>query len=271
MTLSLIVTTYNRPDALNAVLRALTQQSLLPQQIIIADDGSTETTTAIIHHWQTQFLCPLIHIWQPDQGFQAARIRNLAIAQASSDYLVFLDGDCIVPSYFIARHQQFAEKGYFVVGNRILLQKQLTEQVLQQQWPIETWSKRHWFKCYYQRKINRFLPLLSLPDGVFRHWVKQNWLGVKTCNLGVWRQDLLNINGFEETFQGWGYEDADLTVRLLTSGVRRKTGQFALPVFHLWHPPQSRQQTESNWRQLQQRLAHPNLRASKGLEQHQNL
>src|ERR1700730_11552217 len=129
--ISVIVTTYNWPAALERVLIALSHQSdQVAFEVIVADDGSTKETADLIGHLQKSLPYDLQHCWQPDIGFRAAKIRNQAAALARGQYLIFIDGDCIPPSSFIARHQQLAQRGCFVVGNRILLSPGYTEQIV---------------------------------------------------------------------------------------------------------------------------------------------
>ena len=116
ISISVIVTTYERPKALNAVLKSLSLQIILPTEIIIADDGSQQKTRSLIKSWQSKIACPLIHIWQEDKGFRAARIRNLGALSAKGNYLIFLDGDCIVFPDFISQHMYLAEPNYMVMG-----------------------------------------------------------------------------------------------------------------------------------------------------------
>jgi glycosyltransferase involved in cell wall biosynthesis len=194
--------------------------------------------------------------------------RNRAIAVAQGQYTIFLDGDCLPLTHFIARHQQLAEWGYFVVGNRILLSADFTTQVITQQLPLGSWSYPQWLRAYLRHDCNRLLPLLFLPNGRWRTWGRQQWQGAKTCNLAVWRQDLMTVNGFNEEFQGWGHEDAELVVRLLRSGIRRKAGRFAVPVLHLWHPEQDRRQETANRNRLEQMLQSPAIFAPQGVNQY---
>ncbi|RKZ79741.1 MAG: glycosyl transferase family 2 [Candidatus Parabeggiatoa sp. nov. 1] len=314
--ISVIVTTYNRPDALTLVLQALAaQKNLTPPpltkenrhekpnllkklgffqtdkgrkvshfEVIIADDGSTATTVELIKQLQLHLPYPLQHIWQEDKGFRAAQARNRAVAAANGHYLIFLDGDCIPQTDFIIKHSQLAERGYFVAGNRILLSEKFTAQVMQNVLEsgennklvpnnsssdtIWTWHTTQWLLPYLRRDINRLLPLLRLPDSLFRKRHQQKWQGAKTCNLAVWREDILKINGFDERFQGWGHEDAELVVRLLHSGVRRKEGRFAVPVLHLWHPEQDRSQEQENRQRLEQILKSTVTVAQQGMCTH---
>ncbi len=264
--ISLIVTTYNRPQALALVLKALAVQTVQNFEVIIADDGSKPETKQLLKTLKHPY--PLHHVWQQDQGFRAAMARNRAVAKASGEYLIFLDGDCIPRPNFVEQHWQLAEKNCFVVGNRILLNKTFSEQIIQQQRPIWQWQLKNWFISYFRKEINRLLPLLYLPFNLFRKLKHEKWQGAKTCNLAVWKKDFLKINGFNENFQGWGHEDADLVIRLLRSGIQRKEGRFALPVFHLWHPFCDRSQENKNQRRLKQILQSQRVFAPKGLSQY---
>lgn len=282
LTISIIVTTYNRPDALALVLEALAAQQELSGEklssfeVIIADDGSTLVTTEFLRKIRQYLPYPLQHVWQEDQGFRAARVRNRAIVVARGDYLIFLDGDCIPQRDFVARHRLLAETGWFIAGNRILLSEKFTAQILQQSSllqsetrtpkPIWTWHFSQWLLPYLRRDINRLLPLLRLPESSFSKRHSHRWQGAKTCNLAAWREDILKINGFDEQFQGWGHEDAELVVRLLHSGVQRKEGRFAVPVLHLWHPEEDRRREPENRRRLESMLRSTMIVAQQGIE-----
>jgi len=262
--ISVIVTTYNRADALALVLKALAAQKnpkigepiISAFEVIVTDDGSMPAAAELTKTLQPHLPYPLQFLWQEDKGFRAAKARNRAIAAAQGKYFIFLDGDCIPPSDFIARHCQLAEKNCFVAGNRILLSQKFTAAVLQKsfQGNIWTWRITQWLLPYLRRDINRFLPLLRLPNSPLRKRKKQKWQGAKTCNLAVWREDILKIKGFDEQFQGWGHEDAELVVRLLHNEVQRKEGRFAVPVFHLWHLEQDRRFEKKNRQRLEQKL-----------------
>ena len=119
--ISLVVTTYNRPDALNAVLAACFDQDAGNYEVIIADDGSTANTRELIESLQKTAPVPLKHVWQEDLGFRAAMARNRGTLAAAGEYIVFLDGDCIPQRNFVARHRQLARKGYLVSGSRVLM------------------------------------------------------------------------------------------------------------------------------------------------------
>jgi glycosyltransferase involved in cell wall biosynthesis len=269
MNLSVIVTTYNRPDALACVLMSLAGQNLPPSEILVADDGSAAATAACVRDWQQRLPCPLHHVWQPDDGFRAAMARNRAAAQASGDYLVFIDGDCMVFPDFTERHRALAESGWFVAGNRLLLDAELTRSTLHGEADPVSWPAWRWLVARGQGRVNRLAPLLRLPGGSWRKHRAGQWRGVRTCNLGLWRRDLLSVNGFDESFAGWGHEDADLAVRLIRSGVKRKDGQFSVPVLHLWHQENPRALEGENYARLMATLnGERDTRSPQGIDQY---
>lgn len=263
-TISLIITTYNWPEALGAVLRSVASQHRLPDEVVIADDGSGQETADLIAEWQAKDGFELRHVWQPDKGFQASRIRNKAVAAATGDYLIFLDGDCLLRPDFVERHESLAEPGFFVAGNRILLSKAFTSDVLECGRTVENWRRSD----FDEGQINRSWPLARLPLGPLRKLAGARWEGAKTCNLAVWKSDFVRINGLDESFVGWGYEDSEMVVRLLRNGVRRKDGRFATTVMHLWHAEFDRSDEQKNWYLLTKVLHSGKTRAERGVGQY---
>ena len=265
MKISIIVTTYNWPQALERVLKSLFVAVDAQCEIVVADDGSTDETAQCIAQLVSSSPVPLRHVWQPDHGFRAGRVRNLAVLTSTGDYLVFLDGDCIVPHYFIARQRRLLESGYFVEGNRILLSEKFTKRVIAEQIDLSSQSNVFWQQRKQNGDCNRVLPLWYWPYQFGRTCKPRFWRRAKSCNLAVWRADFIAVDGFDEQFQGWGYEDSDFVIRLIRAGVRRKTGRFALPVFHLWHPEASRANEAANWQRLQQTLQASHIKSAVGL------
>lgn len=263
--LSIILTTYNRPDALRLVLLALADQTQLPDEVIVADDGSSEGTAKLITQLQT-LPFTLKQVWQPDQGFRAAKIRNRAVLESRYDYLIFLDGDCIPFPDFISQHYQLMEKNWFVSGHRILLSKTFTQCVLEQSLAIHHYTSLQYLRHYFFRHTNRIFPLLRVTATRLRKTQARHWQGAKSCNLGIWKKDFLAINGFDENFNGWGYEDSDLVIRLIRSNILRKSGKYAIPVIHLWHPPSDRSQQDLNRKLLKQSEESDYTRAKLGIE-----
>jgi glycosyltransferase involved in cell wall biosynthesis len=263
--ISVIVTTYNRVDALGAALRGLERQTDRNFEIIVADDGSTDATRDFVTRRAARHDLALKHVWQEDRGFRAAEIRNRGILASCGSYCIFLDGDCIPRPDFIAVHRRLAEPGWFVTGNRVLLARDLTDRILGDATEPERWGLATWIALRARRKINRLAPLLPLPAGALRKLRTGAWRGARSCNLAVWRSDLDWADGFDSTFSGWGLEDSDLLIRLLHAGLRRKDGNFATGVLHLWHPESDRSCLPENQRRLDEVERSDRFRAIAGM------
>ena len=269
MKTAVIVTTYNRPDALAAVLEGYCAQQDLAFELVIADDGSTADTRAVIERYAARAPFSLRQVWQEDRGFRAAAVRNRALAATNADYIIFTDGDCVPARDFVHCHRRLAEPGYFLAGNRVLLGERCTARTLRERLLLHEWTMAQWSAARLRRDINRLLPLLRLPDGAFRRRAPQRWQGVKTCNFSAWRADLLRVNGFDEAYAGrWGLEDSDLAIRLLHAGVRHKDARFGACVFHLWHHEADRGGFDENRRLLDALLASSRFHAQLGVDQY---
>ncbi|MBU3622136.1 glycosyltransferase family 2 protein [Polynucleobacter sp. AP-Latsch-80-C2] len=234
--ISVLLATYNWPQALKLCLESLATQTDTDFEIIIADDGSTSETKNLIEHIKQTHPISIHHLWQEDQGFRKTAILNQAIAAAHGDYLVFLDGDCIVQPDFVARHRALSQKGYLVSGSRVLLDESLTTQLLT--WP--SWSfKRFAEKLLSYRLsggINKYWPLkIKLGNGSWRDYQKFVWRRIKGCNMACWKADAEAIHGFDESMTGWGHEDADFVFRLQRHHIKRKSGSWSTEVLHLFH------------------------------------
>lgn len=264
MKISVIVTTYNRPDALSLVLRGLAAQRRAGDfEVMVADDGSTGETAAMLEQLRPGLPFELRHVWQPDDGFRAPMARNRAAASAKGGYFIFLDGDCVPLDDFIAMHRKLARPGWFVTGNRVLLSRSFTARAIAGQIPLWQWSAAQWVAARLSGKVNRLSPLLRLAD-----WSRPqgDWIGAKTCNLAAWRDDFMAVNGFDEDFTGWGFEDSDFVQRLLNGGRQRLTTRWAVPVLHLWHASQDRSREKVNFAKLERTIASRTVRASRGVD-----
>jgi glycosyltransferase involved in cell wall biosynthesis len=267
-TISVVITTYNRPDALEAVVRACFMQNDKNFEIIIADDGSTANTRDTVDRLRARSPVPLKHVWQPDEGFRAAMARNRGTLAATGNYIIFLDGDCVPQRDFIARHRALAQPGFLVSGSRILLSQPLTEHVLREHIDVAGLGLAERLRYRLRGDMNKVLQtMLRWPD-VGRVRRKFSWRRIKSCNLAVWRSDLDKVNGFDESFVGWGHEDSDLVVRLFHAGVLRKDGALATEVLHLWHREAKRDEESSNRKVVLQRAADKTVLATRGLREH---
>jgi GT2 family glycosyltransferase len=250
---SVVITTYNRGDALLAVLEGLALQTDRNFEVVVADDGSRpEQRSAFIESTVARNL-HVTHVWHPDVGFTASRIRNRGAAASIGEYIVFLDGDCVPEVDFIARHKLLAQPGFFVNGSRMLLARNLTSRVLNGTEHLCGRSAWYWGLQRAIGQTNKLTGVLRLPDWPVRVVPVFSWKGIRACNMGVWRSDFERVDGFDESFVGWGHEDADLVLRLHNSGVARKNGFCATEVFHLWHKEAARIQESQNAKKVVER------------------
>ncbi len=243
---SVVITTYNRSDALLAVLRGLESQTDRHFEVIVADDGSRPEHQKAIRESAVAQRLRVVHVWQPDEGFTASRNRNRGVAASKGPYIVFLDGDCVPDVDFVARHKQLAEPGYFVNGSRVFLSPPLTDAVVRQDVAITGRSAAFWLRERLKGRASKLTGLVRLPDMRMRIDRHFSWKGIRSCNLAVWRTDYERVNGFDESFVGWGHEDADFVLRLHNSGIARKNGFCATEVYHLWHPDAARNRASQN-------------------------
>lgn len=261
MKCSLIITTYNWVDALDLVLKSALQQSVKPQEIVIADDGSGERTLDLVKKYQAQSNLRIIHSWQEDKGFRAAKSRNKAIARASGNYIVLIDGDMILHKRFIEDHINRAEQGFFIQGSRALLSEGKSSMVI---------KNRQTCFSLFENGISNKENAIHLPAILSRLFSKkQNYLrGIKTCNMSFYREDCIKVNGFNESFEGWGREDSEFIVRMLNSGINRNTVKFNAIQYHIWHQENTRQSLEKNEILLRQALDKQKSWCNLGIDQY---
>ncbi len=235
---SLIITTYNRSDALELVLLSVLNQRVLPDEVIIADDGSGEDTRQLIERFQENFPVPLHHCWHEDEGFRLSAIRNKAIMMAKEEYIVMIDGDIVLPPGFISDHKRHAWKGQYIQGSRVLLHARRTSKML---------ARKEFSVGFFDSGIsNRFNSIRSRFLARWFSFFRGGHTRVRGANLSFWREDAVSINGFNEDFVGWGREDSEFAVRMFNAGIRRKHLKFAGFGFHLYHPEHSRLQLPVN-------------------------
>lgn len=259
---SLIITTYNSEQALGLVLASAARQSRLPDEVIVADDGSGDATRRLLQEVARAFPVPLRHSWQDDDGFRVARSRNRAIAAASSEYVVLLDGDMVMHRRFVADHLDAAEPGAFVQGSRVLTTPAFRERMLAN----PGMSPGLFSAGIARRRHTLRLPLLS------RLYMRANRRtrphAIKTCNQGWWRDDLLRLNGFDERMEGWGREDEELAWRAHHAGLRCLQLRLSALAFHLHHDERHQEGASRNDAYLAQTRAQRLLRCERGVDQH---
>ena len=263
MNTSLVITTYNWKDALALVLASVARQRVLPDEVIVADDGSRSDTREMLATIAHDFPTALRHSWQEDDGFRAARSRNRAIAAARGEYVLLLDGDMLLHPEFIADHLRAAKHSCFVQGSRVLTSAELSTQLL-----AAGSTSIPWFARGIQRRRNALhLPWLS-DQHLRRSEHNPAPRGIKTCNQGWWRKDLLALNGFDERMVGWGREDDELAARALHAGLRCRQLRFAGLAYHLHHPERHQDGASRNDVYLQETRESRATRAALGIDRH---
>lgn len=252
--ISIVITTYNRSAALLPVLAALADQDDKGFEIVVADDGSAKNHQDAIQATAEQLRLPLTHVWHPDVGFTASRVRNLGVAGTTGSYLILLDGDCVPETDFVRRHRLLMEQGFFVNGSRVLLSQALTQAAITGETQLHGRAMSFWLRARLTGDASKLGGLLRLPDFAMRKHDSFQWKGIRSCNMGVWRQDFEAVDGFDESFVGWGHEDADFVLRLHNAGIGRKNGFCATEVYHLWHAQAARTEESKNAAIVRERM-----------------
>lgn len=246
MKTSLVITTYNWKDALKRVIESALDQIVLPDEIIVADDGSRDDTRDMLEQLIPDCPVPLIHSWQPDKGFRAAASRNQAIAKASGDYIVIVDGDMLLHPAFIGDHARLAQRGCFIQGSRVLLSASKTQAILNGLPPSYS---------FLQTGIkNRINAIYSSGLSLLLSKKSQQHRGIKSCNMSFFKTDCEAVNGFNEDFIGWGREDSEFVERLYNVGLQRHNVKCRCVAYHLFHDEQPRSSLPQNDALLKQAM-----------------
>lgn len=261
---SLLISTYNWPEALDLCLKSVLQQSIAPDEIVICDDGSTSDTEHIVRQYQAKSKVPIVHVWQKDEGFKLGQIRNKGIAKAKGDYIIQIDGDLILHKHFIKDHLNFCKRSFFTTGSRVLLSPETTEDLIENDsTDIKKYSKsnRNFFNGLHIPALHNFLSQRYKTKGKHKYYVKG-------CNMAFWKNDLLMINGYNEDFTGWGKEDSEIAIRLINAGIKKQFLKFGGITYHLYHKEASREMEHINFRMMQQAVDKKIQRTLKGVDQY---
>lgn len=265
MKVSLLISTYNRPDALARCLESALAQTRLPDEIVVGDDGSTDQTRQLVERIAAANPgVPIVHVWHEDAGFRLAKIRNRSIAKATGEYIIQVDGDMVLNRHFVEDHLSVARPGFFVLGGRIRLNGLGTDRMLRSHGSapyVLPWSR------YLEKdRLKAFrLPLLG-------KWLspryKRNGSGIG-ANMAFWKSDLLKVNGYDEWFEGWGGEDTDLEMRLKAAGVESfKLFRLGL-AYHLKHREKPNDRNEALYQYTDAKLRRGEIVAKKGIENYE--
>lgn len=245
MKVSLVISTYNRPDALRVCLDSVLKQKVMPDEVIIGDDGSGESTAEVIRHMRSVCPVPVLHVWHEDKGFRKAMMMNKAIASASGDYIIEMDGDVYLHPLYVSDHVKAACRGFYLKGGRTNLGKRLTDKICAEgrAVPIHFWTKG------IEEKPENTIHCSWISRLIAPYYRRNRSFGLG-CNLSFFKDDFIRINGYDEFYEGWGAEDTDLVTRLLRLGIRKKSLKFAGIVYHLWHEDKFMYNVEKNYKYL---------------------
>jgi glycosyltransferase involved in cell wall biosynthesis len=261
MDAALIITTYNWPEALKLTLQSALRQTRLPDEVLIADDGSTAKTAETVRSVLRPSGLKWFHVWHEDREVRQSRIKNLAVRYSSAEYLIFVDQDVVLHAQFIADHLSMPEKGTFLQGKRVLLSSFRTERMLER----GSFSQPGcWMKGIRNRKNALRIPFL----GRWLAMPKKFQESLRGCNLSMFKSDFLDVDGFDEVFDGsWGREDSDLCYRLFHKGVLVKNLWFLALQYHLYHKVVRDWERERLDSEINQNLREKRGKAVKGFSQ----
>ncbi len=226
MTCSLIIATYNWHQALELVLLSVSKQTILPDEIIIADDGSNKETKNLVEKYQKKLKIPIKHVWQEDEGFRKTKILNKSFLQSNGEYIIQIDGDIIIHSKFIENHLKNSKKNVFLHGSRSFLDDKLTQVSI---------NKKITSFYFYQKGLRNRWNAIYFP--MISKLVSPNKSLKKTrgCNFSCFKKDFILTNGYNEDMTGWGKEDTELSARLIHNNILKRHLKFCAISYHLEH------------------------------------
>ena len=236
MELSVIISTYNSQEWLEKVLWGYTCQSFKDFELIIADDGSSASTSDLIKKIKLRIDFPLHHIWHEDKGFRKCEILNKAIVTAQTNYLVFSDGDCIPRKDFLQVHVEKRQRGAFLSGGAIrlpmVLSKKISEEdIISQKAFNKEWLIRHGLKRSFVKNLKL---TKNKSTGEMMNKItptKATWNG---GNASAWKRDIIEVNGFDERMR-YGAEDREFGERLTNKGLKGIQIRYSAVCIHLDH------------------------------------
>jgi len=256
---TLVASTYNWPEALELLLLSVLNQSVLPNEVIIADDGSGEDTKNLIENFKKTFPVPLVHIWQEDLKNRKSRIMNKAIAAAKYDYIVEIDGDIILNKHFIEDHLAYAQKGHYLFGSRVNIQEKLLP---------ELFSEKNIDFNFFSKGIKKRSRTIRIPFLMnFAKSVDKCSKKLRGCNMSFWKEDFIKINGYNESIVGWGMEDSEMIQRLHNIAIKGKRLKYTGIVYHIYHKEQSRNNVPVNSEIENQTIKNKLTSVEKGVDQ----
>ena len=235
MKISVIIPVYNRLEHLRASVLCLLRQRTMPDELIISDDGSSQNVLDFINDLIPKAKFKIIHIYQEDKGFRKTRALNNAVKNSNGDLLIFCDQDLIFGEDYIERMKNLVTKRNFVMGvagltteneKKLILQKLEKNSYLES---IREVSEECFFEIKKRIKKERIRILLKTLK------LKKRGLKLVGMSYGIFKDNYLKINGYDEKYQNWGNEDDDFGNRLTVLGLNGQLLNSEIPLLHLWH------------------------------------
>ena len=241
--IALLMSTYQRPRHLRLALESILLQRDVAgrMELVVTDDGSTDETPEIVADFARAAPFRVGFTTHPHTTFRLSRWRNEGVRASTAPYILFLDGDCILPPDHVGRASRAAPAGHGH-GRRFLPigrghQRRVTPEVVRSG-EFQAWGPADELRRLRKRdRAARFYRFI-------RHPTRPKIIG---NNVGIWRSDYERVNGYDENFEGWGCEDDDLRARLHAAGVRIASILRWTHTFHLWHPTDVT--TPAQWKQ----------------------
>ncbi len=230
---SLIIACYNQSDYLEKVFESLLKQSFKNFEILIADDGSGIELSEIINKYQNKFEYPIKHIRHEDKGFRKTIIVNNTVKNSNSDYIIFIDGDCILHHHFIKSHLSRKEKKVVLSGRRIMFDKEISAKISLRDIKNSKYEKKSfwWNNCKPKdRKRGFYMPFLYklINSGKKNYWVFGS-------NFSIHKEDFISVNGYDQNIIGRGLEDVNLSKRFDLRGYKINRLTYEALQYHLFH------------------------------------
>lgn len=245
---SLIISCYNQPEYLERVLHSALNQSYTNFELIMSDDGSGDEVAKLIQSYSPKFKYPIKHIWHEDMGFRKTIIKNKAVRASTTDYLIFVDGDCIMHHLFVERHFKRKAKDVVLSGRRVMLSEDFTQKLtLEQIEKRELERPKSWLnhidtdeERFKNIKRGLYLPFLFQPINFF----SKSYFA-SGCNYSLFKENFMAVNGYNEDIIGWGYEDINISNRLQLKGYKIKKLTNEAILYHQYHSHSTRPMSHS--------------------------
>lgn len=233
---SLIISIYNNIPFLKAVLDSLAYQTEKNFEIIISEDAEHPEVAEFIRSYK--FQNDWQHLTQPDEGWRKEKALNNAIRKAKSDWLIFIDGDCVLHPRFVEAHVQMSAENRILAGNRVKLNKELSQNLIDNPSDVLFMTSRltkHLFCTKGVRHIED--GFYFSPQGCLGWMLQMRTInGLIGSNMSFSRKAIEEINGFDEDFLFPAIgEDADMTWRFKTAGFEFCSLRNTAVQYHLWH------------------------------------